>query len=54
MSMGLKIQKMLREDGRDSYELEEEAKRRREVSDTVLELIYNKILSKGKNKGQTN
>ncbi|MCU0799444.1 MAG: hypothetical protein MUC62_07210 [Candidatus Thermoplasmatota archaeon] len=46
--MGLKIQKMLRDEGKDPPELEEEARKRREVSDTILELIYHKIITKGK------
>lgn len=48
MSMGLKIHQMVRDEGKDPPELEEEAKRRREVSDTILELIYHKIITKGK------
>lgn len=48
MSMGLKIQKMLREECRDPHELEAEARKRREVSDTILELIYNRIISKSR------
>jgi hypothetical protein len=48
MTMGLKIHRMLKEDRKDPPELTEEAKRRKELSDNILEVIYNKIMHKGK------
>jgi hypothetical protein len=50
MTMGLKIHKMIREDGKEPTEIREEAKRRKEMSDSILEIIYNKIINK-KDKG---
>ncbi len=44
MTLGLKIRRMLKEDGKDTPELIEEARSRREVSDSILEVIYHKIL----------
>ena len=44
MTLGLKIRRMLKEDGTDSPELIDEARSRREVSDSILEVIYHKIL----------
>ena len=46
MTMGLKIHKMIREDGKDPPEIRDEAKRRKEMSDSILEIIYNKIINK--------
>lgn len=46
MTMGLKIHKMIREEGKDPPEIKEEAKKRREMSDSILEIIYNKIVNK--------
>jgi len=52
--MGLKIHRMLREDEKTPEELEEEARRRKEMSDSILEIIYNKIISgrKGHSKAE--
>jgi len=46
MTMGLKIRRMIREDGSDHPDLKEEAERRKEVSDSVLEVIYGLIVDK--------
>lgn len=43
MTMGLKIHRMLKEERRDPPEMLEEAQKRKEVSDNILELIYNKL-----------
>ncbi|MFW3146794.1 MAG: hypothetical protein ACMUIE_08290 [Thermoplasmatota archaeon] len=43
MTMGLKIHRMLKEDGKDAPELVEEAKRRKDVSDSILESIYHRL-----------
>lgn len=48
MTMGLKIHRMLKDDRSDPLEMVEEAKKRREVSDTILEIIYNKLINRGK------
>jgi hypothetical protein len=48
MTMGLKIHRMLKEDRKDPPELTEEARRRRELSDSILEIIYNKIMHRGR------
>ena len=45
MTMGLKIHKMMKEDA-DTPKLREEAKRRRDMSDSILEIIYNRIMHK--------
>ncbi|MFO8050793.1 MAG: hypothetical protein R6V01_03750 [Thermoplasmatota archaeon] len=44
--MGLKIHRMLKDEREDPPELVEEAKKRKEVSDSILESIYNKLLMK--------
>ncbi len=46
MTMGLKIHKMIREDSKDPPEIKEDAKRRRDMSDNILEIIYNRIMNK--------
>ncbi len=46
MTMGLKIHRMLKDEREDPPELVEEAKKRKEVSDSILESIYNKLLMK--------
>lgn len=46
MSMGLKIHRMMKEDNKDPPELKEEADRRREMSDSILEIIYNRLVHK--------
>jgi hypothetical protein len=46
MTMGLKIHKMIREDTKDPPEIKDEAKRRRDMSDSILEIIYNRIMNK--------
>ncbi len=46
MTMGLKIHKMMREDIKDKTEIVEEAERRREMSDSILDIIYNRIMNK--------
>lgn len=43
MTMGLKIHRMLKDEQKDPPELVEEAKKRKEVSDSILETIYNKL-----------
>ncbi|MGA1848095.1 MAG: hypothetical protein ACMUHB_02025 [Thermoplasmatota archaeon] len=48
MTMGLKIHRMLKEDRKDPPELTEEANRRKELSDSILEIIYNRIMHRGK------
>jgi hypothetical protein len=48
MTMGLKIHRMLKDERKDSPEMVQEAKKRKELSDNILELIYNKLTSKGK------
>lgn len=48
MTMGLKIHRMLKEDRKDPPELTDEALRRKELSDSILEIIYNRIIHKGK------
>ena len=50
MTMGLKIHKMMKEDQKDPSELQEEAARRKDVSDSVLEVIYNKLVDRKKGK----
>jgi hypothetical protein len=50
--MGLKIHRMLREDTKDPQEIAEEAKRRKEMSDSILEIIYHRILKKKGRKGE--
>jgi hypothetical protein len=53
MTMGLKIHRMLKEDRKDPPEIVEEAKKRKEVSDNILELIYHKITGQGKPRKST-
>ena len=50
MTVGMKVQKMLHEDAMDTPELQEEARRRKEISDGILELIYQRIMTKQKRK----
>lgn len=45
MTMGLKIHKMMK-DSSDPVELQEEARKRKDMSDSILEIIYNKIVHK--------
>lgn len=37
---------MMKEDNKDPPELKEEADRRREMSDSILEIIYNRLVHK--------
>lgn len=53
MTMGLKIHKMLREDDVDTEQLKEAAKRRKDVSDNVLEMIYNKLMDRYRDRGDS-
>ena len=48
MTMGLKIHKMMKEDQKDPSELQEDAARRKDISDSVLEVIYNKLVDRKK------
>ena len=50
MTMGLKIHRMIKEDNKDPPELTAEASKRKEVSDGILEIIYNKIMHREKTK----
>ncbi|MBN1389205.1 MAG: hypothetical protein JXA22_01030 [Candidatus Thermoplasmatota archaeon] len=50
MTMGLKIHRMLKDERSDPPEMIEEAKKRRDMSDSILEMIYSKLTSRGKNK----
>jgi len=50
MMTGTKPSKWLREDGRDAPELQEEARRRKEISDSILEIIYSKLIGRGRSK----
>jgi hypothetical protein len=50
MTMGLKIHRMLKDERKDPPEMVEEAKKRRELSDNILEMIYNKLTSKGRDR----
>ena len=52
MTMGLKIHKMMREDTKDNPEIVEEAERRKEMSDSILEIIYNRIMNKKETKSR--
>ena len=45
MTMGLKIHRMMK-DTTDPPELQEEAKKRKDMSDSILEIIYNKLVHK--------
>ena len=48
MTMGLKIHKMMKEGAKDPPEIQDEAARRRDISDSVLEAIYNKLIDRSK------
>jgi hypothetical protein len=48
--MGLKIHRMLKEERKDPPEMVEEAEKRKQVSDSILELIYNKLTGGGRSK----
>ena len=48
MTMGLKIHRMLKDEKKDPPEMVQEAKKRKDLSDNILELIYNKLTNKGK------
>ena len=50
MTMGLKIRRMIKETGEDHPELKEEAQKRKEVSDSILEIIYGLITERGREK----
>lgn len=50
MTMGLKIRRMIKETGEDHPELKGEAQKRKEVSDSVLEIIYSLITERGREK----
>ena len=50
MTMGLKIHRMLKDERKDPPEMVQEAKKRKELSDNILELIYNKLTNKGRTK----
>ena len=52
MTMGLKIHRMMREDIKDHPEIVEEAEKRKEMSDSILEIIYNRIMNKKDTKSQ--
>lgn len=51
MSNGLKIQKMMRDHRRDPQDLAAEAVQRKDVSDSILDAIYGKIIDTHKKKG---
>jgi hypothetical protein len=44
MSVGIKIQKMMRDHRRDPVDLAAEADQRKEVSDSILDAIYGKLI----------
>ncbi|MGA1821477.1 MAG: hypothetical protein ACMUIG_03000 [Thermoplasmatota archaeon] len=44
MTMGLKIHRMMKD--RDPPELQDEARKRKEINDNVLDVIYNKLLDR--------
>jgi hypothetical protein len=46
MTMGLKIHRMLKDETRDIPELIVEAGKRKKESDSILETIYNRIISR--------
>ncbi|MGA1873905.1 MAG: hypothetical protein ACMUHY_09575 [Thermoplasmatota archaeon] len=50
MTMGLKIHRMLKDERSDPPEMVEEANRRKNESDGILEMIYNKLVHKRKDK----
>ncbi|MGA1792883.1 MAG: hypothetical protein ACMUHM_02940 [Thermoplasmatota archaeon] len=50
MTMGLKIHRMLKDERSDPPEMIEEATRRKSESDGILEMIYHKLVSRGKEK----
>ena len=52
MTMGLKIHRMLKDERKDPPEIVHEARKRKELSDNILELIYNKLTSKGRSKAK--
>ncbi len=44
MTVGIKIQKMMRDHRRDPVDLAAEADQRKEVSDSILDAIYGKLI----------
>ncbi|MDG6225640.1 MAG: hypothetical protein QCI82_09020 [Candidatus Thermoplasmatota archaeon] len=48
MTMGLKIHRMMRDQKKDPETLRTEAQERREVSDTILDIIYSKLVERKK------
>ncbi|MBN1538867.1 MAG: hypothetical protein JW939_01885 [Candidatus Thermoplasmatota archaeon] len=50
MTMGLKIHQMLKDERSDPPEMVEEARKRKEMSDSILEIIYHKLMSRGKDR----
>jgi len=46
MTMGLKIHRMMKDQRRDPEELASEAQDRREVSDSILDVIYQKLVER--------
>jgi len=50
MTMGLKIHRMLKDERSDPPEMIEEANRRKNESDGILEMIYHKLVNRGKDK----
>jgi len=50
MTMGLKIHRMLKDERSDPPEMIEEASRRKNESDSILEIIYNRLVKGGREK----
>jgi len=48
--MGLKIHRMLKDERSDPPEMIEEATRRKTESDGILEMIYNRLIVRGKDR----
>lgn len=46
MTMGLKIHRMMKD--KDPPELQDEARKRRELNDNVLDVIYSKLIDRRK------
>jgi len=46
MTMGLKIHRMMKDQRRDPEEIVAEAQQRREVSDSILDVIYHRLMDK--------
>jgi hypothetical protein len=44
--MGLKIHRMMKDERKDPEELANEAQQRREVSDSILDVIYGRIIDR--------